>query len=134
MNAAPCRTSPNVDALSYNGKVTVNGATLKVNLDSLEGTLTAGQELRVMKLSTSINGIGFTEIEPLQPAPGLYWDTSRLASEGVLAISPEVTGISKVQDEEEKVKGQRVYDLRGQRVVKTNRGVYIKDGRKVIVK
>lgn len=122
-----------VDALTFKGAVTANSAVLKVNLDSITGSLTAGTELKVMKLASEVGGTGFTSIEPMQPAANLYWDVSRLASEGVVVVSATPTGItSATADTTEN--SAKVYDLQGRNVASPSHGVYIRNGKKFIKK
>ena len=125
--------SPAIDALTFSGTLAVNGGTLAIVLDSLQGSLTAGQELKVMALSSPVTGTGFTSIEPLQPAPGLYWDVSRLYSEGILAVTATATGISAPHAGSDGA-GHPVYDLQGRRVTAPVRGIYISNGSKFVKK
>lgn len=124
-------SAPTVEALTFSNSLTVNGATLIVNLDSLQGTLTAGQELKVMTLSKAINGTGFAAIEPSQPAAGLYWDLSRLNSEGIIAVSATPTGISSISVDNTG-DAAPVYDLQGRRIASPSRGIFITKGHKYI--
>ncbi len=123
-----------VDALTFKGAVTANSATLKVNLDSISGSLAAGTELKVMNLSSAVAGTGFAAIEPVQPAVGLYWDTSRLATEGVVAVSATPTGISSVTADDAGGSDAPVFDLQGRSVGNPSHGVYIRNGKKFIKK
>lgn len=124
-------SAPTVEALTFSNSLTVNGATLIVNLDSLQGTLTAGQELKVMTLSKAINGTGFAAIEPSQPAAGLYWNLSRLNSEGIIAVSATPTGISSISVDNTG-DAAPVYDLQGRRIASPSRGIFITKGHKYI--
>ena len=125
--------APAISALTFSNTLAVNGATLSIVLDSLQGTLTAGQELRVMTLSSPVTGTGFTAIEPLQPAPGLYWDATRLNSEGIITVTATATGISDISAGSNG-KDSPVYDLQGRRMKTPVRGVYIRNGSKYIKK
>lgn len=124
--------SPVVDALTFTGTVTANNATFSVNLDSLNGTLTAGTELKVINLTSAVEGTGFAAIEPAQPAAGLYWDTSRLAYEGILSVST-VDGISEVITDDA-TDNSPVYDIQGRRVSPSAKGLHISNGKKFIKK
>lgn len=125
--------APAISALTFSNTLAVNGATLSIVLDSLQGTLTAGQELKVMTLSSPVTGTGFTSIEPLQPAPGLYWDATRLNSEGIITVTATATGISNISADSNG-KESPVYDLQGRRMKTPVRGVYIRNGSKYIKK
>lgn len=46
----------------------------------------------------------------------------------------ETTGISEVKSEERRVKNQTVYNLMGQRVDSPQRGIYIRDGKKILIR
>lgn len=121
-------SSPTVDALTLNSTITANSATLSVDLDSLSGTLVEGTELQVVKLSSAIQGTGFSSIEPAQPAEGLVWDTSLLTSQGILRVA-SATGINAVSADAKA--NEPIYDLNGIRLT-TPKGVYIKGGKKYL--
>ena len=46
----------------------------------------------------------------------------------------DVTGINSLNDKSKMINDKPVYDLQGRRVVKPTRGLYIKDGKKIMVK
>jgi hypothetical protein len=46
----------------------------------------------------------------------------------------EVTGINALNDKGQLRNDKAVYDLQGRRVMKPTRGLYIKDGKKIMVK
>lgn len=122
-----------VNALTFNGGLTVNGAVLNVNLDSIDGAIAAGTELKVMNLKSAIAGTGFSAIEPEAPAAGLTWDTSRLSSEGVLVVADATTGIQSVNAEAQN-SDVKTYDLFGRRVDNPQHGIFVRDGSKFIKK
>ena len=62
---------------------------------------------------------------------GITWDTTRI-SEGVLVVKDIATGIRSIANGEP-AEGN-YYDLNGRRVRPTEKGVYIRSGRKVVVR
>ena len=49
-------------------------------------------------------------------------------------FSQTATGVKEVQSSEPKVQGSVLYDLTGRRVEKASKGIYIVDGRKIVIK
>lgn len=117
--------------------VTINGAsTLKDLVIDMRSTSTAeipdDAEFVVIKGSGKRTVSGQVTVLPERPKAGYLWDTSRLASEGVITIKADATAIKNVNltDNEGKV----VFDLSGRKVdVVRKSGVYIVDGVKVYI-
>ena len=68
---------------------------------------------------------------PELPGDGLVWDTSRLASEGILVVKSDAVGIGDVNVNNNG--DANVFDLSGKKLnVSTpgRKGVYIVDGKK----
>jgi autotransporter-associated beta strand protein len=123
---------PLVKALTFNNTLTVNGAVLKVNLDSLKGNLVVGTELKVLNLQTAINGTGFTSVESSRVVSGLSWDTSRLNTEGIIVVA-DPTGIAAVPVDKTDSESP-IYDLSGRRVSNPVRGFFVSKGEKFVRK
>ena len=63
-----------------------------------------------------------------------YFTTSNGASELVLDFGGETTGIMSVDNGQLTVDSSEVYNLNGQRVAQPTKGLYIVNGKKVIIK
>ena len=66
-------------------------------------------------------------------ACGIQWYTSVNASELAIIIG-ETTGIMSVDNGQLTVDSSEVYNLNGQRVAQPTKGLYIVNGKKVIIK
>lgn len=118
------------DALKVDGTAKLTSPTLSIQLAA--GEYAEGQEFTLFTGSLpSITGtITFTDP---QPAPGLKWDTSELATRGVLRIvaDPDYDAITGVRTN---AKSSDSYDLSGRKIPATTRqkGIIIVNGKKVI--
>ena len=119
--------------LTINGTLTVNNATLIINTENFAGLLSEGTEIKVLKLASAMKGTGFAEILPATPSASLEWDTSRLASEGIIKVvakgSNGISGIFYDNNNADDVK----YDLTG-KPTETPKGLFIQNGKKHIRK
>ena len=110
--------------LTFNGTVKV---TFTANRELKEG-----DELKLWTVSGTFSGTPKFEL------PEVYtWDTSRI-SEGILVVKGVSTGI-KSQTSNLKSQTSDIYDLRGRQIRRQNlenlpAGIYIRGGKKVIVK
>ena len=118
------------DAVAVNGTASLNNAVIDLQTTSL-APLPDDAELKVLRGTGKRTVTGTVTILPETPKAGFKWDTSRLASEGVICIVPDETAISSVsvgEGSEDDV----IYDLSGRRVrTITSAGVYIINGKKV---
>ena len=116
------------DAFNVSGKITLTSPTLVINL--LLGEFQAGDELPLFTGAGKITLTGTPEITPERPAPGLLWDTSRLAAEGILAVVADPDGVEDVQQVSSDA--TETYDLNGRKITNDYkpRGVFIRDNRK----
>ena len=81
--------------LTIKGKLTANNATLVINMEDVTGTIADDTEIKVFNLASAIQGTGFTDIQPATPSATQLWDTSLLATKGILKrVSTVGNGIS----------------------------------------
>lgn len=81
---------------------------------------------------TSVSGTGFTRIEPERPSATQIWDTSKLLTNGYLIIRADNDAIEHVNSSQA-AKGKK-YNLFGQQITDSQKGIYIQDGKKYISK
>ncbi|MBR5061572.1 MAG: autotransporter-associated beta strand repeat-containing protein [Prevotella sp.] len=116
------------DAFRVEGKVTLTNPVFQVDYMGTD-ILQEGDELQIVNAESTITVNGTPSFIPERPAEGLLWDTSRLASEGIISVMADPTGIKW-----QKMDGvpQEVYDLNGRKLEKNeHKGVYIVNGRKI---
>ena len=65
-----------------------------------------------------------------------YFEASKLsdAVKGLSLIWDEETGINSIENGKLKIENEAVYDLSGRRVAKPTKGLYIKNGKKMVIK
>ena len=122
------------DAFNVAGKVTLSSPTIEL---TMLGTtvLKGGDELPLFTGKGAVTLTGTPTLIPELPGDGLVWDTSRLASEGILAVKTDVVGIKDVNDNRNVNDGgnENVYDLSGKKLnvsAPVRKGVYVVDGKK----
>ena len=114
---------------SFSGAVNIENAVLNLDIDDYEGTFKSGMQIKVLNSVQQATGSGFTTIYPEVPARGLVWDTSRLLTEGILAVA-DPTRVSNILAGSE-TGNQPLYDFSGRRVDHPN-GPYIRNGKKYL--
>ena len=139
-------TAVRCDALDIAGRVTLVSPTIAITLLG-NNALQAGDELHLFTGSGAVSLSGTPVItvsgsavaDASRPAPGLKWDTTRLASDGILAVAEDPDALTAVGDDRRA--DQPVYDLGGRRVssdarqaLPSRRGIYVVGGHKVVVK
>ena len=117
--------------------ITFNG-TIKLTLTA-ERELKAGDELKLWTISDTFSGTPTFDL----PA-GYTWDTSRI-SEGIIVVTGTTDISATLMNSEQRIENS-VYDLQGRQVVngksvngksvngKLQRGIYIRGGKKFVVK
>ena len=138
-------TAVRCDALDIAGRVTLVSPTIAITLLG-NNALQAGDELHLFTGSGAVSLSGTPVItvsgsavtDATRPAPGLKWDTTRLASDGILAVAEDPDAITAVGDDRRA--DQPVYDLGGRRVssdarqaLPSRRGIYVVGGHKKVV-
>lgn len=127
VNALPDGTT---NYVNVTGTMTIGNAVLYVNIDGSTSEIADSTEFKVMK-ATTISGT-FAEIIPAQPAENMIWDTSRLYTEGILLSKAIKTGI--LSPESDRIVSGKSYNLAGQQVSSSYKGIVIRKGKKVIMK
>lgn len=128
------------DAYAYVGKassiVLTGGASLAegttLNLD-INGSLGDGTEIPVFVTSKALTG-SVPTIVPATPGSGLEWDTTELLSKGVLKVKDPNSKPNAIRNTEGTKAANNAYTLNGQRATGNERGIVVKDGKKVLVK
>ena len=117
------------DAFKVAGHVSLSSPVITVTL--IDGApLVEGDELQLFTGDGSITLSGEATLQPERPAEGLLWDTSRLASEGILAVKADPVGIRGVEDSSQP---ETVYDLGGRKVQHVQQhGIYVVNGKKQV--
>ncbi len=125
-------TKTTCDALNVAGNVKLTSPVIEV--EALNATdIVDDSELAIFTGAGSISITGDVTIMPGKPKDGWLWDTSRLASEGIIGIVPDPVGINSINVEE--IEGYEVYDLRGHRITTiTTSGAYIVNGKKMFIR
>jgi len=104
-----------------------------INITHSGNSLKAGTVLTLWKAASFSKSDNVVVTLPELPA-GLYWDTSELyTKEGRLAVTDvPPTGIREVQTDDD---GNSIYTLGGAKVSEPlQKGIYIKNGKKIIIK
>ena len=109
--------------------------TLKERLSSVEQIKAAGIPCVGKELFSNIGstaGNGFTAIEPERPSPTQKWDISTLLTDGKLRVVKDETvdAINTITEEDDD--NAPIYDLQGRRVHQPTKGIFIRNGKKII--
>ncbi len=129
------------DAYSYVGKaspiVLAGGASIGsgtiLNID-IKGSLGDGTTIPVFTTSKTLTG-SVPTIVPATPGSGLEWDTTDLLSKGVLKVKDPNEKPSAIRNAgSTKSSKKTAYTLNGQRATGNERGIVVKDGKKVMMK
>ena len=127
-----------VDQFNISGKITL--ASPIFLMQRLSGEWQPNVDYHIFTGSGSITLTGTPTFEPAIPAPGYKWDYSLLASDGILRVVEDPDGILSI-DNEQWTMDNEIYDLNGRKIVdsqlnnhKLPKGLYIKGGKKVLVK
>ena len=125
------RSTKSVDKFVVGGNVSL--ASPIFDMSRLSGDWATDTEYKIFDCSGKITLTGTPTFVPEEPLPGYMWDYSMLTSDGVLKIVENpASGINGINaDSKEEV----IYDLSGRRVEQiTTPGIYIVNGKKVVVK
>lgn len=118
--------------LTINGILKANDATLIINMEEVVSGLADDTEIKILNLTSAITGTGFTEISPATPSANQVWDTSRLASDGIIKVVSKPSGINNATADGNSDNKQK-YDLTG-KPVNNPKGIFIQNGKKHISK
>ncbi len=119
----PAKKNGTTNSISVTGVLTLNDAVLQLDLDGADD-LDSSVKFKVFAAG-STSGTGFAEIIPAVPGEGKEWDTSRLMSEGVLAIK-ETDAIHQLNADS---KASQKWNLNGM-PTQEEKGIWIQDGKK----
>ena len=128
-------TKTNTDAFKVAGNVKLTSPTIDLTAQlNASYTYVEGAELKVFVGDGDITITGEVTLLPEIPMPGYLWDTSALATEGVIRIVADPVGIHELSAEN-LTENDVVYNLAGRRVKTiTHAGTYVVNGRKVYIK
>lgn len=125
-------SSSRIDTYNVAGSITLSSPSFV--MERLNGEWQPDEQLKVFTGAGAITLTGTPTFTPERPLDGYKWDWSELQSSGVIRIvaDPDAVGINHVNAFSNG--GQEVYDLTGRRMDNPSKGVYILNGKKVIVK
>jgi hypothetical protein len=129
IRSAATRTS--CDAFRVSGTVKMTSPVIEVTELSTRYEIADDAELQVFDASGTITITGTVTMLPERPKAGCLWDISALATEGILRVVSDPTGIREIEGTDAS-KG-KWYDLSGRPVQRPKHGLYIKDGKKVYI-
>ena len=126
------RSARSVDDFKVAGKVTLNNPVFR--MERLSGDWATDTDYKVFTGTGTITITGTPTFEPAVPMEGYLWDYSALASDGILRVVADPTGIEEITEEE--LRDKDVYDLNGRKLSAVNlkKGIYIINGKKYLVK
>ena len=126
------RSARSVDDFKVAGKVTLNNPVFR--MERLSGDWATDTDYKVFTGTGTITITGTPTFEPAVPMEGYLWDYSALASEGILRVVADPTGIEEITEDE--LRNMDVYDLNGRKLSAVNlkKGIYIINGKKYLVK
>lgn len=128
-------TTTQSDAFNVTGSITLTSPAIDLSQQlNSNYTFTDDAEIKVFTGGGSIKVNGTVTLLPETPKPGYLWDTSALASEGVIRVVADPTGIRELSVENLN-ENDVIYDLSGRRVrTIMQSGSYIINGVKVYIK
>ena len=126
------RSARSVDDFKVAGKVTLNNPVFR--MERLSDDWATDTDYKVFTGTGTITLTGTPTFEPAVPMEGYLWDYSALASDGILRVVADPTGIEEITEDE--LRNMDVYDLNGRKLSAVNlkKGIYIINGKKYLVK
>jgi len=121
---------------SYAGLLTTGGSVSNNDLLVSDGSITGGDGIYALASKGNPAVVGFYKVANAVtiPAGKGYLNTNTPAPEFLgFDFNGETTGINEVRGKMEDVSG-KVYNLAGQRVAQPTKGLYIVNGKKVVIK
>ena len=131
----PAKTGVVLKGETANANVIASADALTGNeLVVSDGTVKGGDGIYV--LANKSAGVGFYKVASTVtiPAGKCYLSTIVTTAPDFLGFDGETTGINAVNGSEFMVNGSDIYNLNGQRVAQPTKGLYIVNGKKVILK
>ena len=118
------RSNGTLDLLKVTGKVSLNNPLFR--MERFSGTWKPDVDYELFNGPVTLTGT--PSFEPAVPAEGYRWDYSLLASQGILRVVPDETGITGVNE----LKGQESeWDLSGRKVSSRQKGWHVSKGKKI---
>ena len=118
------RSNGTLDLLKVTGNVSLNNPLFR--MERFSGTWKPEVDYELFNGPVTLTGT--PSFEPAVPAEGYRWDYSLLASQGILRVVPDETGITGVSEP----KGQEFeWDLSGRQVSSRQKGWHVSKGKKV---
>lgn len=128
-------TKTSADAFKVKGNVKLTSPVIDLTEQLNENyTFVEDAELHIFTGDGTITITGDVTLLPEVPMPGYLWDTSALATEGIIRIVADPVGIHSIAASD-LTDRDLVFDLAGRRVTTiTHSGAYIVNGKKVYIK
>lgn len=119
------------DEFAVAGRVSLASPIFRI--EHMTGEFAEGDEIEVFTGDGTVSLTGEPMFEPSIPKPGYIWDYSTLESDGIIRVKADPVGIDGINAGS--VAGEEIYDLSGRRLDKVgDKGVYIVNGKKIVVK
>ena len=126
-------TRTSTDAFKVAGNVKLTSPTIVISETNDAYTFVDNAELKVFTGAGTITITGDITVQPATPRAGWLWDTSSLATDGIIRIVPDPTAIRNI-NADDLTEDDTVYTLSGQRIrTITTAGIYIVNGKKIYV-
>ncbi len=121
-------TSTSIDSYDISEGIRLNSPCFV--MERLSDDWQPDTDYKVFKGSGQITLSGTPTFEPAIPREGYLWDTTALATDGILRIVPDPVGIHGTETDGET---PVIYDLSGRRVETTQpqHGIYLMNGKKI---
>ena len=127
-------TRTSCDAFKVAGNVRLTSPVIVLSELTSNYSYVDDAELKVFTGDGTITITGEVTLQPATPKAGYLWDTSALATEGIIRVVPDPVSIREISVEN-LTENDVIYDLAGRRVkVITHSGSYIVNGIKVYIK
>jgi hypothetical protein len=128
-------TKTNTDAFKVAGNVKLTSPTIDLTAQlNSNYTYVEGAELKVFTGDGTITITGEVTLLPEVPMPGWMWDTSALATDGIIRIVADPVGIHSIAASD-LTDRDLIFDLVGRRITGiTHSGAYVVNGKKVYIK
>lgn len=131
VNYKTTRSSVTSEATTVNGSVTLKNLVIDLRTTS-SIAIPDNAEIVVIKGTGKRTVTGTVTILPEKPKDGWKWDTSALASDGIIKVVQDATAIKSVSSAD--LHNSIVYDLMGRKVTAPAKGIYIVNGQKILVR
>jgi len=132
INYKTTKTTATCDAVTINGTATLKNLTIDMRATSTTA-IPDDTEFVVLKGTGKRTVSGTITMIPERPKEGYMWDTSRLATEGIIGIKADATAIKGISANA--ASRTTIYDLGGRSVPSSSRskGIFIVNGKKILV-